>query len=315
MRAAQNSVLSSQLMGNVIEVRVHEGDRVRQGDTLAIIDDSQSRAGVDRATAADLAARQQLVAADSDLSLAESTLKRYQALYDRKSISPQEFDEIQARHHSALARRDMLRAEQAQASAALVEARTSFGYSRIRAPFDGIVTERKADPGVLATPGMPIVAIEDVRRYRLEATVNESDLSHVRVGQGVPIVIDALGDTEFRGKVVQVVPAADVASRSFVVKIELPADARLRSGFFGRAQFSRGERPALLIPRNAVIERGQLQGVFVLNGEKVATLRYITLGKPSRETVEVLAGLQAGELLVAKPGALELDGAQIEAAQ
>ncbi len=111
----------------------------------------------------------------------------------------------------------------------------------------------------------------------------------------------------------QIVPAADPASRTFLVKIELPTDTRLGSGLFRRAQFSRGERQALLIPRSAVVERGQLQGVFVLDQNKVASLRYITLGKLCGSEIEVLAGLQDGERLVAKPGELDLNGKRVEA--
>ena len=313
VQAAQTSDLASQMMGTIVEVRAHEGDRVRRGQVLAVIDDSQPRAAVERATAGGTAAQQQLVATDSDLALAESTLKRYQTLYERKAVSPQEFDEVKARQQAALARRDMAKAGQAQAQAALSQARTFLDYTRIRAPFDGIVTEKKADSGTLASPGMPIFTVEDVRRYRLEATVNENDLRYVRTGQQVSVVIDALDNVVLKGKVVQIVPAADPASRTFLVKIELPADARLRSGLFGRAQFSRGERQALLIPGTAVVERGQLQGVFVLDQNKVASLRYITLGKPSGAEVEVLAGLQDGERIVAKPGAVDLNGKRIEA--
>lgn len=315
VRAAQTSILASQMMGNIVEVRVHEGDRVERREVLAVIDDSQPRAAVDRATAADNAAQQQLLAANSDLALAESTLKRYQNLYERKSVSPQEFDEVKARQRAALARRDMARAEQAQAKAALAQARTALEYTRIRAPFDGVIAEKKADSGTLVSPGMPIFTLEDVRRYRLEAAVNEDDLSHVQIGQPVAVIIEALGNGELQSKVVQIVPAADPASRTFLVKIELPEDPRLRSGLFGRAQFSRGERNSLLIPRTAVIERGQLQGVFVLDENHVAALRYVTLGKSAGENVEVLAGLQSGEQLVAKPGTLELDGKRVEAAR
>jgi len=312
VRAAQTSDAASQMMGNIVEIRVHEGDHVQRGEVLAVIDESQPRATVDRATAADLAAQQQLVGADSDLALAESTLKRYQTLSEKKSVSPQEFDEVKARQQAALARRDMAKAGHAQAQAALSQARTSLDYTRIRAPFDGVVTEKKADSGTLASPGMPIFTVEDVRRYRLEATVNENDLQYVRTGEQVSVVVDALDNARLKGKVVQIVPAADAASRTFLVKIELPADSRLRSGLFGRAQFSRGERQALLIPRSAVVERGQLQGIYVLDQNKVASLRYITLGKPSGAEVEVLAGLQDGERLVAKPGTVDLNGKRIE---
>jgi multidrug efflux system membrane fusion protein len=312
VRAAQTSDAASQMMGNIVEIRAHEGDHVQRGQVLAVIDDSEPRAAVDRATAAAVAAQQQLVGADSDLALAESTLKRYQNLYEKKSVSPQEFDEVKARQQAARARRDMAKAGQAQAQAALSQARTSLDYARIRAPFDGVVIGKKADSGTLASPGMPIFTVEDVRRYRLEATVNENDLQYVRTGEQVSVVIDALGNTGLKGKVVQIVPAADSASRTFLVKIDLPTDTRLRSGLFGRAQFSRGEREALLIPRSAVVERGQLQGILVLDQNKVASLRYITLGKPSGAEVEVLAGLQDGERFVATPGAVDLNGKRIE---
>jgi RND family efflux transporter MFP subunit len=203
-------------------------------------------------------------------------------------------------------------AGQAQAKAALQQARTALGYTHILAPFDGIVTEKKADVGTLASPGMPIFTVEDLHRHRLEATINETDLRYVRMGQQVPVVIDALGEKELKGRVVQIVPAADPASRSFLVKIEVPSDPVLRSGLFGRTRFARGERLALLIPHTAVVERGQLQGIYVLDQNKIASLRYITLGKPSAGQVEVLAGLQAGEMLVADPESGELSGKRIE---
>lgn len=142
-RAAQTSQVSSQVTGNILEIRAHEGDRVQGGQVLAVLDDAQSRSAVDQATAAVTAAEKELSAADSDRALAAATLKRYQQLYEKKSVSPQEFDEIKARYQSADARRDMADAGEAQANAYLVQAQTSLGYSRIRAPFTGVITEKK----------------------------------------------------------------------------------------------------------------------------------------------------------------------------
>ena len=312
IHAAQTAQLASQMMGNIVEIRVHEGDRVQRGQVLAVIDDAQPRAAVDRATAAESAAEQDVGASDSDLALAESTLKRYQNLYEKKSVSPQEFDEVRTRYQAAAAHRDRSLAGQSQAKAALAQARTALSYTRILAPFDGVVTEKKADPGMLASPGLPVFTVEGVGRYRLEATINETDLRYVRMGEQIPVVVDALEGTSLKGKVVQMMPAADPGSRSFLVKIELPAEARLRSGLFGRAQFPSGQRPSLLIPQTAVVQRGQLQGVYVLDRDKVASLRYVTLGKISGADVEVLAGLQAGEQFVATPGGLDLNGKRIE---
>ncbi len=313
VRAAQTSQVASQMMGTILELRVHEGDHVQHGQLLAVIDDAQPRADVERSIAAESAAGHEAAASNSDLALAQSTLKRYQDLYDKKSVSPQEFDEVKARYQAALAHHDMTLAGQAQAKAVLAQARTSFSYTRILAPFDGVVTEKKADPGALASPGLPIFTVEGLGHYRLDATVNENDLRYVRMGEQVPVVVDALENAELNGKVSEIVPAADPGSRSFLVKIELPPETRLRSGLFGRAQFSRGKRSSLLIPQTAVVERGQLQGVYVLDSNKIANLRYVTLGKNSGAQVEVLAGLQEGERLVGAPGDLDLNGKRIEA--
>jgi RND family efflux transporter MFP subunit len=312
VHASQSSQVASQMMGNILEVRVHEGDGVRRGQVLAVIDDAQPRAALDRATAAATAAQQEIRAAQSDLNLSQTTLKRYQDLFDKKSVSPQEFDEVKARSQSAQARYDMAQAGEAQAHAAWAQARTALDYTRVRAPFDGIVTEKKADTGTLASPGMPLFSIEDPRRYRLEANLDEADISLARMGSQVPVRIDAL-DHELMGKVTQIVPAADPATRSFLVKIDLSADARLRSGLFGRARFSRGERAAVLVPRSAVVQRGQLQGVYVVDSSRVAGLRYVTLGRPRGEQVEVLSGLDGNEQIVALPEDRDLGGMRIEA--
>lgn len=174
-----------------------------------------------------------------------------------------------------------------------------------------MVTEKRADAGTLASPGMPLFTIEDTRSYRLEATVDESEIRFARLGQIVPVTLDVFGDTVLSGKVTQIVPAADPASRSVLVKVELPAVDRLRSGLFGRARFSRGDRGAILIPRTAVVERGQLRSVYVVGGDGIAGLRYITLGEGAEQRVEVLSGLDSGEKLIVAPGAREFSGKRI----
>ncbi|HKC72507.1 MAG TPA: efflux RND transporter periplasmic adaptor subunit, partial [Terriglobales bacterium] len=254
LQAAQTSQLSSQITGTIVEMRVKEGDRMRRGEVLAVLEDAQPQAAVQQATAAENAAAQEIVAADSDYTLAEATFKRYQDLYNKKSVSPQEFDEVKAREQAASARRQLARAGMAQAQAALSQARTTLGYTRVRAPFDGMVTEKRADQGTLASPGMVLLVMEDQHRFRLEASVDEGNIHLVKLGQAVPVTLDSLPGAEFSARVAQIVPAADPASRSFVVKVELPADARLRSGLFGRAHIARGERQAILLPRSAVLD-------------------------------------------------------------
>jgi RND family efflux transporter MFP subunit len=192
------------------------------------------------------------------------------------------------------------------------EAETILSYTRIRAPYDALITERHADPGTQAAPGMVLLTLEDTRRFRLEASVGESKIGVLRRGIATQVTIDALGDSLLAGRVSQILPAADPASRSFLVKVDLPPDARMRSGLYGRARFIEGERKALRIPRTAVVERGQLKAAYVVGEDHVARLRYLTLGKRSGEQVEVLSGLEAGERIVAAPGGRELAGKIID---
>jgi membrane fusion protein, multidrug efflux system len=327
VRAAQSAQLASQVMGTITRVNVHEGDRVRRGEVLIAIDEAQQRAAYTSANAGLQASQETIAAADADYALAEATMKRYQMLYDKKSVSPQEFDEVKTKLAAAKARRDAAHAGRTQAEAGVTEASTAIGFTKIRAPFDGLVVAKLADAGAIATPGVPLLMVEDPRHFRLEASVDESKMGAVRLGETVPVVIDALGDQAIEGKVVQIVPVADPASRTFTVKIELPPNplkpplgagyarngVEIRSGLFGRARFPRGQRESVVIPQTAVASRGQLQAVYVVGKDDIASLRYVTLGTTSGQQVEVLSGLQAGDQVVAQPGDRELGGKQIGA--
>lgn len=311
VRAAKTSDVASQIMGTITRIEVIEGDRVASGQVLARIDPAQSRAGSEQADAAAMAAAKEAAVADSDYAIAETTLKRYQQLYDKKSVSPQEYDEVKARLVSAQARREAANANRDQAAAAARGAQTILSYTAIRAPFAGLVTAKKADAGTLATPGVVLFTIEDTSRFRLEAPVDESNLAALKRNQTVAVALDALPDAKIKGVVSDIVPAADPASRSFLIKITLPAENRLRSGLFGRALISRGTRSACLIPASAVVQRGQLQGVFVLSEAGTAQLRYISLGKRFGDTLEVLSGLDDGDKYVEAPASRDLGGKQI----
>ena len=313
VRALRTAPISAEIMGRITAVSVREGDTVKQGETLVTIDDVQPKAALEQAQAALTAADHEASAAESERALAQSTFVRLNKLHEEKSISPQEFDEINTRVQSATARRDSAAAARAQAAAGLQQARILLDRARVRAPFDGVVTERRIDPGALASPGLPLVTIESAGRYRLEVSVDERDLRYVRLGASAPVSLDAFDGAPITGKVVEIVPAADSASRSFVIKLELPANRNLRSGQFGHAEFARGQKKALLIPHTAVLEHGQLQSVYAVDGNNVAALRYVTLGKTRAGDIEILSGLNPGERIVSDPGGRDLAGKRIEA--
>jgi len=244
------------------------------------------------------------------------THKRFQDLLANASVSQQELDESQARLRSAEAtlemaasKRRQIGARRNQTEAEIAAARVALSYATLTAPFAALVTERKADLGGLATPGAPLLTLEREGNLRLEASVNESRLSLVRVGESVAIEIDGL-NRNVTGRVAEVVPSVDAVTRSFTAKIDLPGLPGLRSGMFGRAGFASRRREALLVPQSAVLERGQIRSVYVVEGD-TARLRFVTLGEERGDRREVLSGLTAGERIIVMPAPLLADGARV----
>lgn len=325
VRARTAATLSSKVMGYVREVRVETGARVREGQLLVSLEarDLESNlrraeAGLTEAHAAQPEVENAIRAAQSNLDLARVTFRRMQELYQKKSISNQEYDETSARlkaaeaaYAMAVAKRPQLQARIAQAEQEREAAGITRAYAEIRAPFGGVVTAKSVDPGMLATPGAPLLTLEREGAWRLEAGVDESKLDSIRLGGPVRVVLDSFGRT-LDARVSEVVPAVDAGSRTYTVKIDLPPSPQLRSGLFGRALFPAPKRQVLALPAEAVQERGQLQSVMV-DDHGTARTRLITAGRKSGDRVEVLSGLTAGEKVIVPAPAALADGAPVEA--
>jgi RND family efflux transporter MFP subunit len=301
------------VVGRIEKVLVREGDTMRSGQTLAVLDDATLRASADQAKAAVQAADSQQTAAQTNADLAVSTLARYKQLQEQRSVSPQEFDEVARRAEAAGAQAEALRSQATAARAQETGARAMLAYSRVTAPFDGVVTARLADPGTLASPGVPLLQVESAGPLQLQATVDESAISSIRKGMKLNINIDAAPSLEPTGTVAEIGPAADSASHSFLVKIDLPYSSQLRSGMYATATIATGSREAIFAPRSGVILRGSLPCAYVLDSNRIAQLRYVTLGSQQGNLVEILSGISAGEKLVDDPADRNLAGKRIEA--
>jgi RND family efflux transporter MFP subunit len=312
VHARETAMVSAQVPGRIQQVLVREGDSVRAGQTLAVLDDAGLRASVDQTQAAVRAAQSEEAAAQTDAKLAASTLERYRQLEAEKSVSPQEMDEVSRRAEAAAARLDAVRAQADAAKAQESGARTMLGYTRLLAPFSGIVTARMADPGTLASPGVPLLQVDEAGALQLETSVDESAIGAIHKGMKVQVVIDGAGSTSMTGTIAEIVPAADPSTHSFLVKIDLPSSSQLRAGMYGTAEFANGVRNAILIPRSAVVVRGSLNCVYVLDGQGVAQLRYLTLREAQGNLVEVLSGISSGEKLVDAPSDRDLAGKRID---
>lgn len=346
VRAKTSSVVSSKVMGSIVAMRVREGDTVRAGQVLVEIDSREARiqtqksgAGlvemngaldeVDRSIKAAEASR---TAADANRRLATSTFRRYEQLFQRQSISQQEFDEARARHEvaaaeaerserllqSLLARRRMAVARIDQARADVSSSRVYSSFTRIVAPINGVVVSRQADVGYMAAPGSPLLTIESGGDYRLEAAVQESQINKIQLGNQVRVQIDALGQQELAGTVVEIVPASDPSSRTYLVKISIAVPGGnqqiIRSGLYGKARFVTGQTQAITIPRTAVVERGQLTSVYVVDQSGIARMRLVKIGKTYNDRVEVLSGLGEGEQIVVDGGTAVNDGSRVREA-
>jgi RND family efflux transporter MFP subunit len=312
IHARETAIVSAQVMGRIQQVLVREGDSVQTGQTLALLDDASLRASADQAQAALRAAQSQESAAQSDARLAASTLQRYKQLESQKSVSPQEMDEVSRRSEASAARLDAVRAQADAMRAQLSAARTMLGYTRLQAPFAGVVTARMADPGTLASPGVPLLQVDRAGSLQLQAALDESLIATVHKGMKVQVAIHVANSSVLTGTVVEILPAADPSSHSFLVKIDLPAAKTAHAGMYGSVEFADGTRQAILIPRSAVVMRGSLACAYALDRQSIAQLRQLTLGAAQGNLVEVLSGISAGEKLIDTPSDRDLAGKRIE---
>ncbi|HVB32849.1 MAG TPA: efflux RND transporter periplasmic adaptor subunit [Patescibacteria group bacterium] len=325
--AIRTARIASRVMGAVDRVTVHEGDRVRQGQLLIALDDREfadryaaAQAGIGEAAAGRQAAQKEAAAARAQAVVAGKTYQRYVYLRKQESVSPQEFDEVQAKQRAAQAMLAQAQARVRQAAASYQRAQAEMKvasvvrhYTRIVAPFDGMVLQRLVDPGTMATPGMPLLVLEETSRYRLEVTVDAENAGGLRRGMRTRVELDAFPAKTFTGTVAEIEPGADPSSHTVQVKIDLPRDSEMRSGLFGRAWFQQGQRKAIVAPASAILDRGQLRAVYVVDGGEIIRLRLVTLGAKAGSDREVLSGLGAGERVVANPGSADLDGKKWEA--
>lgn len=313
IHAKETAILSAQVPGRIRQVLVQAGDRVRAGQNLVSLDDEAMQSALSQARAGQLAAEKQQMAAETDASLAAQTLARYQMLKDQKSVSPQEFDEVQKRSEAAQLRVASYAAQSQQAKAAVAGAQTQLGYSGLRAPFAGVITARMADPGTLAAPGVPLLEVDRDGPLQLYTTVDESLIGAVHEGMKVPVRVEGIDSTTLSGTVAEIIPAADPASRSFQVRLDLPALRNLRAGMFATAAFPGAAKPMILAPQSAIVERGSLACVYVLDANRIAQLHYITLGNRHGDQIEILSGAAPNEKLVDNPGDRDFAGKRIEA--
>lgn len=295
----RETFLSSRAMGPVVQLFVGAGDRVAKGDPLLEIQQDLSHGQLAQAQGA----RAQ---AEAGLALAQRNFERFRILHEKNSCSDLELDMARMQF-------DQAKGAVEQASGAVSAAASVADESIIVAPFDAVVVEKMVSVGDLSAPGRPLIRLQSQSGRRLWLNVRESDAGFVKVGMELPVKLDSRADLgTMRGKVVEVAPAADMATHTVLVKVELPVKG-LMSGLSGRATVPGETRRSLLVPAGAIFQTGGLSLVTVVDAEGLARTRAVTVGARIADEIEVLSGLAAGDRVVASLAAPIADGTPIAA--
>ncbi len=275
VRSKQRAVVEAKVSGRVLEYSATPGTKVKSGEVLARLDVQELQARADQAAAL--------------LDQAKRDFDRQRQLLASNATTRQDFDAAEARLKVATAGR--------------TEAETMLGYARVTAPFDGVVTRKYSEVGDLAMPGKPLLEIEAPDALRFEADLPEAIVDRVKPGDRMPVRLAQV----IEGTVSEVSPVADPVSRTFLVKLDLPAAEGLRTGQFGRVSVPVAQSKLLLVPQSAVLKRGQMEILFTVKDGK-AVLRLVKTGKLIDGQTEVLSGLNEGESVIVSDIARLTDG-------
>ncbi len=325
VKAVDVAAVAPQVMGRVTAVHAAEGSAVAKGAVLATIDDEAVRSQLAAAEGAVLEAEagreeaeRAVAQAEAGMTLAEKTFDRVKRLHDEKVVTRQEFEEVEVKrtlavkdHERAIERRAQTAARVVQAKAGANAARTALSYTKVTAPFSGIVTEKRIDAGSMAVPGVPIVMMEDPRRYRIEASVPETFLPLLKVGARVEVVLDSAPGTTIPATISEVVPLVDPTTRTFTAKADIRGPG-LRTGLYGRIRIGAGKGIVLAVPRRALSRAGGYEGLFVVTPDNTARLVLVTTGGAYGDDVEILSGIEPGARVAVSPVERLVDGARVE---
>jgi RND family efflux transporter MFP subunit len=328
VKAQTTSTLSAKIMGVIKTVNVREGDSIKTGQTLIVIDErqvaagsSQAKAAAEEAKKAEVAAMSSVEAAKAGADVAKAAYNRYLKLIADHAVSKQEFDEMEARTRQAdaglkqaEANLDAAKQRVLETEAAAASAEVSKKDAVITAPYDGVVSSRLAEPGDLASPGNPLMVVEKTGGLEVDVIVPEDRINSIRQDQELDVSIRDLQEKVLKGTVRAIFPAADPQSRSFIVKVGLPVNETIRSGVFARVNIPMGSESILTVPSTAVVNQGQLTGIYIVEENGTARFRLIKTGRKMNGSFEVLSGLIEGMRYVTTPPATLKDGMKVEAA-
>ncbi len=286
--AANSANISTRMMGFVEQVKVKVGDKVKKGQLLMMINNADLQAKSAQVKAA-------ISAAEAGFENAEKDYKRFQSLMKSNSISQKEMDDMSTRYEMTKSQLEGAKQQQREVNAQLQ-------YVNLKAPFDGVITNRFIEVGDMANPGMPLLAIEQPGKMEVMAMVPENNIQAVKQGAQAIIYINSI-DTELKGVITEVSSSSKNTGGQYAIRAVInDNNSKVRSGMYATVSASVEDEvldnSALQIPKESIVTRGQLSGVYTVSQQNTAILRWLKLGQISEDKVEVLSGLSAGEQLI-----------------
>jgi RND family efflux transporter MFP subunit len=304
--------VTSQVPGRVQTLTVLVGDFVKKGDLIAQLDDAELAQQVRRAEAAQAVVRATLQQRRAELANAKNDLGRAKQLLDAGLLPKQDYEAKLTSYRVVESQMALAEAQGDQAAAERNELQIRLEQMRIVAPMSGHIALRFVDVGAVVSPSTPVVKLVNLATLVTVANVPERQVSKLRIGNRAIVNVDAFGDKPFEGRVARIAPVLDAATRSASVEVEIanPAGA-LKAEMFARVKLDLGTlRDAVLIPRQALVYRGQQPGVFVVE-EKRPQFKNIEAGVTEGQQVEVLSNLAAGTRIVNRGASILTEGDEI----
>lgn len=307
VESIRSANISTRVMGYITQIKVNVGDKVSAGQLLFSVSSNDISA---KRTQTDAMITQ----ADAAMQSAKKDFDRYTALYKQQSASAKELDAITLQYQSAKANADAARAMRNEVSAQLA-------YTTVVAPFAGTVTQKLAEAGSMASPGMPILTIEQAGGLQVSASVPENQIASVKLGDEAMMSIESAGK-QISGKVTQINPSSQFTGGQYIIKLSVPSSEskQLYAGMYVHVQIpiknnmvtATADSGAVLIPVSAIINRDQLTGVYTLSTQNTALLRWIRLGSTMGDQVEVLSGLSKNESFIVSADGKLYNGAPVK---
>jgi len=282
VRAKLRATIEAKTSGRITDLPVVLGQKVKAGELLARLDAPEIKARLDQA--------------EATLQQAERDSKRLSSLLNQQAVSRADSEAADSRYLVA--------------KGVVAEVRAMMGYVEIHAPFDGVVTKKWVDVGDQAAPGKPLVDMEDPSKLQLEADVPEAIASRIKQDARMTIRVEQ-STSDLSGTMAEIAPIADPISRTFRVKLDVPASPGVMSGQFARLVVPVGENTSMRVPTSAVVQRGQLEIIFAVENQH-ARLRLVKTGRRVNDETEILSGLNSGDLVVVDNPLLLVDGQPLE---